>query len=108
VIHPTRGIFLDIDSGFCPGDGQNAGIVALGLRSQAVASAVTPDVHPAGARVAGWSSIQPDAAGPDVLVHISAVERAGLQGLNEGQKIDYEIVADKRSGKSSAGNLKPA
>jgi CspA family cold shock protein len=39
-------------------------------------------------------------------VHISAVERAGLNGLNEGQKITYEIVADKRSGKSSAENLK--
>ena len=56
----------------------------------------------------GFGFIQPDAGGPDVFVHISAVERAGLQGLNEGQKIDYEIVADKRSGKSSAGNLKPA
>jgi cold shock protein len=42
------------------------------------------------------------------FVHISAVERAGLQGLNEGQKIAYEIVADKRSRKSSAENLKPA
>jgi len=41
-----------------------------------------------------------------VFVHISAVERAGLRDLNEGQKIAYEIVADKRSGKSSADNLK--
>ena len=40
-------------------------------------------------------------------MHVSAVERAGLRGLNEGQKIAYEIVADKRSGKSSADNLKP-
>jgi len=52
--------------------------------------------------------IQPDAGGPDVFVHISAVERAGMRDLNEGQKIGYEIVADKRSGKSSADNLKPA
>ncbi len=51
--------------------------------------------------------IQPDAGGADVFVHISAVERAGLHGLNEGQKIAYEIVADKRTGKSSADNLKP-
>ena len=51
---------------------------------------------------------QPDAGGADVFVHISAVERAGLHGLNEGQKIAYEIVADKRTGKSSAENLKPA
>ncbi len=56
----------------------------------------------------GFGFIQPDGGGPDVFVHISAVERAGLSGLNEGQKIAYEIVADKRSGKSSAENLKPA
>jgi CspA family cold shock protein len=54
----------------------------------------------------GFGFIQPDQGGPDVFVHISAVERAGLAGLNEGQKISYEIVADRRSGKSSAGNLK--
>jgi CspA family cold shock protein len=56
----------------------------------------------------GFGSIQPDAGGPDVFVHVSAVERAGLRGLNEGQKIAYEVVADKRSGKSSADNLKSA
>ncbi len=56
----------------------------------------------------GFGFIQPDAGGPDVFVHISAVERAGMRDLNEGQKIAYEIVADKRSGKSSADNLKPA
>jgi cold shock protein len=55
----------------------------------------------------GFGFIQPDAGGTDVFVHISAVERAGLSGLNEGQKIAYEIVADKRTGKSSADNLKP-
>jgi len=54
----------------------------------------------------GYGFIQPDGGGPDVFVHISAVERAGLQGLNEGQKIGYEIVADRRSGKSSADRLR--
>ena len=55
----------------------------------------------------GFGFIQPDARGPDVFVHISAVERAGIRDLNEGQKIAYEIVADKRTGKSSADNLRP-
>jgi cold shock protein len=54
----------------------------------------------------GFGFIQPDNGGPDVFVHISAVERAGLRGLNEGQKISYELVADRRSGKSSADQLK--
>lgn len=53
----------------------------------------------------GFGFIQPSSGGPDVFVHISAVERAGLSGLNEGQKISYEIVADKRTGKSSADRL---
>lgn len=54
----------------------------------------------------GYGFIQPDAGGPDVFVHISAVERAGLNGLRDGQKVSYEIVADRRSGKSSADNLR--
>jgi CspA family cold shock protein len=54
----------------------------------------------------GFGFIQPSSGGPDVFVHASAVERAGLSGLNEGQKVSYEIVADQRSGKSSADNLK--
>ena len=54
----------------------------------------------------GFGFIQPDAGGPDVFVHISAVERAGLGGLNEAQKITYELEKDKRSGKMSAGQLK--
>lgn len=54
----------------------------------------------------GFGFIQPDTGGPDVFVHISAVERAGLRGLNEGQKLSFEVVADRRSGKSSADNLK--
>ncbi|WP_349368051.1 cold-shock protein [Salinarimonas sp.] len=53
----------------------------------------------------GYGFIQPDEGGNDVFVHISAVERAGLRGLNEGQKVSYEIVADRRTGKSSADKL---
>jgi cold shock protein len=53
----------------------------------------------------GFGFIQPDQGGTDVFVHISAVERAGLNGLNEGQKVSYEIVADRRSGKSAADRL---
>ena len=53
----------------------------------------------------GFGFIQPDAGGQDVFVHISAVERAGMSSLNEGQKISYEIVTDKRNGKSSADRL---
>ncbi|MCS0504877.1 cold-shock protein [Ancylobacter mangrovi] len=56
----------------------------------------------------GYGFIQPDQGGPDVFVHISAVERAGLPGLTDGQKISYEIEADRRSGKQSAANLKAA
>jgi cold shock protein len=54
----------------------------------------------------GYGFIQPDAGGPDVFVHISAVQRSGLQGLNEGQKVAYEIIPDRRTGKSSADQLK--
>ena len=53
----------------------------------------------------GFGFIQPETGGTDVFVHISAVERAGLNGLNEGQKISYEIATDRRSGKSSADRL---
>jgi CspA family cold shock protein len=54
----------------------------------------------------GFGFIQPDDGGKDVFVHISAVERAGMHNLNEGQKISYDVVADKRTGKSSADNLR--
>ena len=53
----------------------------------------------------GFGFIQPDEGGPDVFVPISAVERAGLRSLNEGQKITYELEKDPRSGKSAAGQL---
>ena len=56
----------------------------------------------------GFGFIQPIDGGTDVFVHISAVERAGMRDLNEGQKISYDVVADRRTGKSSADNLKPA
>jgi cold shock protein len=55
----------------------------------------------------GFGFIQPTDGGPDVFVHTSAVERAGMRDLNEGQKISYDVVADRRTGKSSADNLKP-
>src|SRR3546814_9414754 len=54
----------------------------------------------------GYGFIQPDNGGPDVFVHISAVERAGLRGLNEGQKISFEEQRDPKRGKTSAENLK--
>ena len=54
----------------------------------------------------GFGFIQPDDGGKDVFVHISAVERAGLTGLAEGQKVSFELVADRRTGKSSADNLR--
>jgi CspA family cold shock protein len=54
----------------------------------------------------GFGFIQPSDGGKDVFVHISAVERAGMRGLDEGQKISFEVVADRRSGKSSADNLR--
>ncbi len=56
----------------------------------------------------GYGFVQPDNGQKDVFVHISAVERAGLRTLKEGQKVTFEIVTDKRTGKSSAGNLSAA
>lgn len=56
----------------------------------------------------GFGFIRPTDGGADVFVHISAVERARMRDLNDGQKISYDVVADKRTGKSSADNLKPA
>jgi len=56
----------------------------------------------------GYGFIQPDEGGADVFVHISAVQNSGMTGLDEGQKISYEIVKDKRTGKSAAGDLAAA
>ena len=54
----------------------------------------------------GFGFIQPDDGSKDAFVHISAVERAGLGQLVEGQKIQFDLVSDKRSGKLSADNLR--
>ena len=54
----------------------------------------------------GFGFIQPDDGGTDVFVHISAVERAGLSSLNEGQKISFEAKVDSKRGKTSAENLR--
>ncbi|GJE72491.1 cold-shock protein [Methylorubrum podarium] len=56
----------------------------------------------------GFGFIQPEDGSKDVFVHISAVERAGLRGLAEGQKVSYELETDRRSGKQSAGQLQVA
>ena len=56
----------------------------------------------------GFGFIQPDSGGQDVFVHVSAVERAGLSNLVEGQKINFEIEQDRKTGKSSAGSLSKA
>ena len=53
----------------------------------------------------GFGFIQPDQGVADVFVHISAVERAGIRNLAEGQKVNYEVVQDRRSGKFAADNL---
>jgi CspA family cold shock protein len=54
----------------------------------------------------GFGFIAPDGGGNDAFVHISAVERAGMNDLVEGQKVSYELVSDRKSGKMSADNLK--
>ena len=56
----------------------------------------------------GYGFIAPDDGGKDAFVHISAVERAGLSTLNEGQRVSFELERDKRSGKTSAGQLQAA
>jgi CspA family cold shock protein len=56
----------------------------------------------------GFGFIQPDDGSKDVFVHISAVERAGMSSLNEGQRVSFDLVADRRTGKSSASNLRAA
>jgi CspA family cold shock protein len=56
----------------------------------------------------GYGFIEPSDGGKDVFVHVSAVEGAGMNGLNEGQKVSYEVEKDRRTGKESAGQLKTA
>lgn len=55
--------------------------------------------------IKGFGFIQPEDGSKDVFVHISAVERAGMSNLSEGQKLSYEIVRDRNTGKSAAANL---
>ncbi|WP_062206002.1 cold-shock protein [Aureimonas sp. AU12] len=54
----------------------------------------------------GFGFIAPDNGGQDAFVHISAVERAGMSNLQDGQKVSYELVSDRKTGKMSADNLK--
>lgn len=54
----------------------------------------------------GFGFIQPEDGGKDVFVHVSAIERAGIPTLLEGQKVSFEVMVDKRSGKFSADMLK--
>ena len=54
----------------------------------------------------GYGFIQPDGGGRDVFVHISAVERSGLQTLSDGQKVSFEVQTDRRTGKEGATNLR--
>jgi CspA family cold shock protein len=54
----------------------------------------------------GFGFIKPDDGSQDVFVHISAVERAGMNSLNEGQKVSFDLVVDRRTRKSSADNLR--
>ena len=56
----------------------------------------------------GYGFIQQDAGGPDVFVHISAVERAGMRSLVEGQKVTFDVQPDRKTGKSAATNLQAA
>ena len=53
----------------------------------------------------GYGFIAPDAGGKDVFVHATALERAGIRSLRDGQKVSFEIQTDQRTGKQSAGNL---
>jgi CspA family cold shock protein len=54
----------------------------------------------------GYGFVQPEGGGKDVFVHISALERAGLRELQEGQRVTFEIVTDRKTGKAAAENLK--
>jgi CspA family cold shock protein len=54
----------------------------------------------------GFGFISPEDGGPDVFVHISAVERAGMTTLNDGQRISFDVVKDPRKGKTNAQNLR--
>jgi CspA family cold shock protein len=78
----------------------SAGAFFVGIQEQVMATGTVKWFN----SQKGYGFIQPNGGGKDVFVHISAVERAGLSGLNEGQAIEYEIVENR--GKTSAENLK--
>ena len=56
----------------------------------------------------GFGFIQPDDGSKDVFVHISAVEKAGMRSLSDGQKVSFDLVSDRKTGKASADNLRAA
>ena len=91
-----RGGFGGGGGGFGGGGGRQAGAVA------GSGSGTVKWFNP----TKGFGFIQPEGGGQDVFVHISAVEQAGLRGLNEGQLVAYDLEQDRRSGKTSATNLK--
>jgi CspA family cold shock protein len=76
----------------------------MGLKEHAMATGTVKWYN----ETKGYGFIQPDNGGKDVFVHATAVERAGMRGLAEGQKISYEVEADRRTGKESATNLQKA
>lgn len=97
-------------TGYAPAGGGQSASRGAGTRSGGGAAR---EAAGAGSGVVKWFNpakgfgfIQADGGGPDIFVHISAVERAGLRGLNEGQQIAYDLEQDRRSGKMSATNLR--
>jgi len=56
----------------------------------------------------GFGFIQPDSGGPDVFVHVTALERARISNLAEGQKVEYETEPDRRTGKTAVSNIRLA
>jgi CspA family cold shock protein len=97
VLAPPRGLFFSLRSAIVPWFGRKE------LETETVATGTVKWFNP----TKGYGFIQPQGGGggKDVFVHISAVERAGLSTLNEGQTVEYELVTG-RNGKSSAENLK--
>jgi CspA family cold shock protein len=92
---PVAGFFL-------PGPGYRLRLLSFAQAEAEVATGIVKWFN----ATKGFGFIQPDDGGQDVFVHISAVERAGLSGLAEGQKVSYEVQVDRKRGKSSAENLR--
>jgi len=100
VAHPGRGFLKTTLSDRRSHDGRAVAIRFVHSEEATMATGTVKWFNP----TKGYGFIQPQGGGKDVFVHISAVERAGLNTLNEGQTVEYEIVTDR--GKQSAGNLK--